>query len=566
MMPGLSTCLAVIAAGSLLQAAEVRFLDRALDDLVSAVPGILAAQDAKTGRFGTGIWIVTDQNVLLPLAAAWSRKSPRNPYYHSAKVLDAIMLGGDALIDDADQKGQWVFRKKDGSTWGKIYMPWTYSRWIRAYALIREAMPAERWTRWDAALRLGYQGISKELVSATLKNIPAHHAMGLYIAGQVFGKPEWMRQAAGHLHRVVAAQSPDGYWSENMGPVISYGFVYVEAVGTYAVASGDQSVIPALRRSAVFHSYFTYPDGTDVETVDERNPYYADGHLPNVGFTLTAEGRWLVDRQLRRWKGPIPADLAASFLLWGREGDIVGPGRGDSADFDYVLPSGAAIRRRGPWFLVISTMTTPVPNSRWIQDRQNFVSVFHDKAGLILGGGNTKMQPAWSNFTVGDTTLLTHRPGDENPNFQPPAGLRHVPTGARLLDGAFGVELTYGDHRGRWVLNVKSPQRLEIAISGDPAMTAHATLLPHLGQTLESAAGKRVVLAPEPVAWSAEAAGAWIGHGAAKVFLPEGATVRWPVLPHDPYKKDGRASADQGRIVVTFPAGGTRTLTIEVSQ
>lgn len=31
--------------------------------------------------------------------------------------------------------------------------------------------------------------------------------------------------------------------------------------------------------------------------------------------------------------------------------------------------------------------------TRWIQDRQAFVSVFHDDTGLILTGSNTKLQP-----------------------------------------------------------------------------------------------------------------------------------------------------------------------------
>jgi hypothetical protein len=138
------------------------------------------------------------------------------------------MTGGDALIDDADAEGKWVFRKKDGSTWGKIYMPWTYSRWIRAYAVVRDAMPPARRARWEKALRLGYAGISRELRKARLVNIPAHHAMGLYFAGRLLNEPAWSKQAAEFLHRVVAQQHADGYWSEHVGPVVLYNTVYCE--------------------------------------------------------------------------------------------------------------------------------------------------------------------------------------------------------------------------------------------------------------------------------------------------------------------------------------------------
>src|SRR5438309_77915 len=117
--------------------------------LVTQVPKILKTQDKTTGRFGTGIWIVTDQNVMYPLAAAWAIKDDANPYYHSPEVLDAVMAAGDALIADMKPNGMWEFRKKDGSTWGDIYMPWTYSRWIRAYSLVREGMPTDRRAKWD---------------------------------------------------------------------------------------------------------------------------------------------------------------------------------------------------------------------------------------------------------------------------------------------------------------------------------------------------------------------------------------------------------------------------------
>ena len=105
------------------------------------------------------------------------------------------MKAGDALIADMDASGQWEFRKKDGSTWGPIWMPWTYSRWVRTFALIRDDMPPERRDAWTKALTLGYTGIARSALGH-VHNIPAHHAMGLYAAGQALDRPEWCRQAA----------------------------------------------------------------------------------------------------------------------------------------------------------------------------------------------------------------------------------------------------------------------------------------------------------------------------------------------------------------------------------
>ena len=545
----------LVAAGwGLLCAGEVTFKPRCLEDLAAQVPGVLASQDPRTGRFGTGVWIVTDQNVMLALAAAWSTKSPRNPYYHDARLLNSIMAAGDALIDDADPAGQWVFRKKDGSTWGMIYMPWTYSRWIRTYGIIREAMPESRRIRWEKALRLGYAGISRQLRTARLVNIPAHHAMGLYFAGRLLDEPDWKGQAVDFLHRIAAEQHPDGYWSEHSGPVVLYNTVYCDALGVYYAASGDRTVLDALRKAATFHAHFTYPDGTLVETIDERNPHHEEVWLPNAGMTMTPEGRTYTARLLRLYKKALPVDTAALLLLYGEEGPGLESDPLD-ADFTFVLGQGEAmVRRQGPWFVALSALTAVLSKVRWIQDRQNFFSVYHDRAGLILGGGNTKLQPRWSNFTIGDLNLLRHKAGDEDPDFAPGAGLVHIPKSARLLEGEnLGVELDYGGNRGTITLKIRGPDRMEIFYSGAREMTAHLQLLPRMGKELTSKSGKRQVLDAAPLRWTAAEAGDWIELSGVRLAIPKDADVLWPVLPHDPYKKDGQAGPTQGRVVVDMP-------------
>ncbi|MCE5309017.1 MAG: hypothetical protein LLG20_15365 [Acidobacteriales bacterium] len=552
----------LLGSAACLSADDVKFKKRCLEDLIAQVPSVLASQDSRTGRFGTGIWIVTDQNVMLALAAAWSTKGAANRYYHDAKVLDSIMAAGDALIEDADETGQWVFRKKDGSTWGKIYMPWIYSRWIRTYGIVRDAMPAERRARWEKALRLGYSGISRQLRGAKLVNIPAHHAMGLYFAGQLLNEPEWKKQAAEFLHRVVADQHPDGYWSEHVGPVVMYNTVYCDALGVYYAASGDQAVLDALRKAATFHAHFTYPDGTLVETIDERNPHLDDVWLPNAGMTMTEEGRTYTARLLGLQKTPLSThaakllltDTAALLLLYGKEGPglVTDPLASNS---NFVLGKGdAAVRRNGPWFLAVSALTAPLAKSRWIQDRQNFFSVYHDRAGLILGGGNTKLQPRWSTFTIGDVNLLRHKAGDENPSFAPGAGLLHIPNSARLIEGKrFGVELDYAGKRGTVELKPTGSGSMEIVYSGDKTMTAHLQMLPRMGKELVTATGKRQTLDATPLRWTRAEAGEWIELAGVRVRIPKDSTVIWPVVPHDPYKKDGRAEPDQGRIVIDMP-------------
>lgn len=536
------------------------FKSQCLHDLVRQVPEILQSQDPKTGHFGTGIWISIDQNVLLPLAAAWSYRDAQNPYYHDPHLLNAIMLGGDALIEAQDKNGEFLFLKKDGSTWGQIYQPWIYTRWLRAFQMIRAAMPPDRRARWETALLLGYNGISREERTATLHNIAAHHAMGLYFAGKIFDRPDWCQQGADVLHRVVGIQNLDGYWSEHSGPLILYNKVYVEALGVYHAVSHDDSVLDALRRASIYHAYFTYPDGTEMETVDERTPYLGKVRMPNVGFTFSPEGRGYLMRIIGDLKGPIPADDAASLLLWGQEGDAVDI---TSGDFDYTLPSGKArIVRQRPWCVVFSAFTAPLIQRRWIQDRQNFVSVFHDGDGLIIGGGNTKLQPRWSNFTLGDIHLLALKPGDRDPNFIPPPGLQHVPTSAQLLTGnRLGVSLTYNHAHGEIALKIINDRRLEYTVSGDASLAAHVTIMPRMGASVETAAGDKTTLSATPFDWHP---GRWIEQAGVRFLLPPDVEAIWPVLPHNPYTIDGHAEASEGRIVLDFPAAGLHTITVEV--
>jgi hypothetical protein len=190
-----------------------------LDHLVEKVPGILQAFDSETGRFGTGIWTCRDQHPMYPLAVAYSTASERNRYYQDPKILEVIVKGGDPLLANMDESGQWIFAKKDGSTWGRIWMPWTYSRWIRTYQLVRDDLPAAPRKAWTDALTLGYTGISRRRLGH-VHNIPTHHAMGLFAAGKVLDRPAWCEKAA------------------------------------------------------TFHHHFTYPGGQSVEPIDQRNPYH----------------------------------------------------------------------------------------------------------------------------------------------------------------------------------------------------------------------------------------------------------------------------------------------------
>ena len=518
------------------------------------VPKILASQKGN-GQFGSEPWVCGDQNSIFPLAAAWHLEG--SAYHHDEKVLAAIVRGGDALIDAQDEEGKWEFLKKDYSTWGQILMPWTYSRWIRAYELVREAMASSDRERWDKALLLGFDGISRTCLGG-IHNIPTHHAMALFSAARVFERDEWREQSGAFMQRVVDAQSPNGWWAEGGGPVVSYNFVYSDALGTYYGMSGDKAVLNALELAARYHASLTYPDGSAVETVDGRNPYHGGVHLGNPGFTHTAPGRGYLAQQHAlhlRVGGKFGADYAADLLLYGGEGEAEETAAGQDRHVWRMGDEAVTVRRR-PWFVCMSAFLTDLPDNRWIQDRQNFVSVYHDKAGLIVGGGNTKLQPLWSNFTVGDTSLLKHTPGDESPDFSAREGLLHVPDGARYeaTEDAGTLTLTYGEETCTVTAMPKGDTELTLTCeatgeTGD-RVEGHVTLIPHLEAPLRFASGAEEALGEACIGKEGEA---WVEHAGWRIHMPEGCKVVWPALPHNPYRKAGESGPAEARVVVVLP-------------
>ncbi len=527
------------------------------ESLFDDVPRLLASQKPN-GQFGTDPWICRDQNVLLPLSAAWCLEG--SPYYHSDEVLTAITRGGDALIDAADEEGRWINRKKDDSTWGPHHMPWTYSRWMRAYGICRKAFSEEARRRWDNALTLGYGEISRVRLGH-VHNQPAHQAMGLYRAAQVFQRDDWRQQVFDFMDTVLKAQSPHGWWAEHEGPVVSYNFVYMEALGAYFSMSADERVLPALDRAAQYHANFTYPDGSPIETVDGRNPYKPGLRLGNPGFSHTDVGRGYLLRQheafLAQGKS-FGSDYAANMLLYAGSGPAEDLATGDGSRL-YRMGDEAVVMKRRPWLACASALVTEIPQARWGQDRQNFVSVYHDATGLILGGGNTKLQPFWSSFTVGDTSLLSHKSGDEDPDFSPRVGLLHVPDSASYEADESRIRLTlgYGSETCTVECRPIDDRRLRLTLdstcaTGKP-VEAHLTFIPDLENPVRLGTGCHLDLEDAPLEVSGADLGDRIEHSGWRLSLPEGARLLWPAMQHNPYEKAGRSSIKDARLVVALP-------------
>ncbi|MHC4715645.1 MAG: hypothetical protein ACYS5V_01630 [Planctomycetota bacterium] len=367
--------------------------------------------DAETGRFlaDGGGWAVTNQDVIFPLAVLFTAEGGR--WGGDSEVLELAELGGDALRDWQDDQGRFEFIKPDGSRWGKTYMCWSMYHWLEAHALLSGAMDAARRGRWEAGLRLSFDGVARELAGGTrLHNIPCWHAMGLVRASEVLGEERWGRLGRELIARHVEAQNPEGYWPEGGGPTTLYNLVYAHAVGLYHAFTGDESVLECLRRALEFHLRFTYPDGTAVETVDGRVKYNPEPiAIGCPGFLPFPQGRGLVSHLVARARQVAPEGRLSPYLAPVALHAPDEPAEAipqQQGEFLSIHHGRALVRRRGPWFYCLSGYLTPaedvpeVSRRRWILDRQNCLSVWHERAGLVVGGGNSKGQPEFSTFQV----------------------------------------------------------------------------------------------------------------------------------------------------------------------
>jgi len=356
-----------------------------------------------------------------------------------------------------------------------------------------------------------------------------------------------------------AGPGPGGLLVGAFGPVVGYNEVYVDALGVYYHFSQDPVVLDALTRSAHFHASILWPDGSSAAAIDERQVYHAGREIGNVGFSHTPEGRGFLLSQLSALVagGRLPdADYAASMLLYSSEGEGVLPPAAGDRGRGVLGNDDAVIERRKPWQWCLSAYACKPIQNRWIQDRQNLLDVFHDDLGLVIGGGNTKLQPYWSTFTVGDPSLLKHTPGDENPNFLPDIPLFWTPDEGKLdLTGeAPTLSLKYGETDcsvaaasqadGRLLLTYHAPAGRQVE--------AHVPLL-NREPKLRLADGRRVLLADDELLLTREEIGDRFTYAGLAVTVPPGASLRWPARQHNPYTKDGRSPMGAAKLVLCLP-------------
>ncbi len=480
-------------------------------------------------------WTHFGYSILAP-AVLYAKRHPANPRYHDAKMLALAIRIGDLLASE-NEKGK--FEPRLDSDWD------TYT-WLEAYRLLEQELGAERCERWkdailqntapfapDAAERLDYPWYQSPYIG-TSPNHYSQWAELLYLAGKVFDKPEWVKLGAQILHRFAAVdQSPDGYWGEHSsaGPTIGYNHLTLSAVAVYWELSKDPAALEALRRSTTFHERFTYPDGTPVETMNDRNRYWAVSPWAHFAFANFPDGRRYA-AFLTNFFDPgrlTMQDLGrlAQDALYYHDGPTA-PIPQDQERYSYQMSIPAGIRKTGPWVVSLSgIIETQAPTSPFYLDRQSNFSVFHQELGLIVSGANSKRQPELAAFR--------EKIGPD---------LYHLPLSSRLEMTGQVDRLSVAFNTFFSELLVEPPSdtsvkfRFAISGRGRPPGEAFATLqlVLHEGEPLETAAGRKITLGSEQVNLGPDQIGGVIRHHGWTMHVDPTARLVWPIYPYNPYQ------------------------------
>lgn len=494
----------------------------------------LASLESKPG------WIHFPNAILMP-AVLYTKKHPANKRYGDSSLLHLALRIGDFLVKEQEAGN---YSKRGDSDWD-TYM------WLEAYRILENKLGENRRLRWKKVLLEELQLLEPKLIKRidypwynapfiiTSPNHYAIYASALLVGGHVFHKPDWVTMSTRVLHRFcVQEQAADGYWGEHSqgGPTTGYDFLTLTQIAVYWEYSKDPEALKALRRSTDFHKYFTYPDGTPIETINDRNRYWGVSMWGHFGFSHFSDGRryatfltshFPYDGDLNSYGGNMQSfGRIAQNVLYYHEGNTA-PIPQDKLNYHHAMKIPAGIRKTGPWVVTYSGIIAPgVSLNNFFLDRQGNFSVFHEKAGLIISGANSKRQPELATITevIGKDSI-------------------HMPVSSyfKMSEKEDKLALAYNvffatievpkPSISQLKFQIATTYKLEQAVS---ELNLQLVLIP--GQTLETGAGRKIILGEDKIEWDDAELGGWIKHDEWTMQIPSGMHLRWPVLPFNPYK------------------------------
>ncbi|MCX7804657.1 MAG: alginate lyase family protein [Planctomycetota bacterium] len=387
------------------------------------IPEIVRAQKAEAeGAEDAGY--MADTAMISPAYAAaylYTLDHPENPFRGEAEMSRICFDLFDCLCMkyEASRKAG---KMPDTTEWPPYAMA----------EVMRMLPPGElgeaRRRRWAEALAFWCESVAAKPFFFTSPNHEAWKCMAMYSAGLSLDRPDLREEALFQMRQEIAYQTPDGFWEEGRhhGPSLSYNYMQLHPMARVAEMSGDGTIRAAAIRLAGFMADFHFPDGTLMACLDGRQPYGFGPAVVVPGQDITPAMREIARRAAafkeRHGCFSDPRRIASSY--WGLAAGMAMPTDGarffrEADEPPVALPmdaDGAVVERHSAWMdggairrggfvTALSGIVSDIPKetrSPFRLLRQNRIDLWHEKTGLILGGGHhdARHNPPFANVVM----------------------------------------------------------------------------------------------------------------------------------------------------------------------
>ena len=529
--------------------AFLNFLDAYAEEVLAR-----QSRDGSFGRFKA----INDQYPFYTLAVLY--KNPSSAYFQNSDVKKTIVSSLRNRLKSMDSKGRLIFFSATGENLGYVYSDWSHFNILETIFYLASEIPAKLRTDLKRKLLIALDEHLKEAnkrlrdlkktASKSTHNLLVWKTLLLYRAGILFSNEKWMSFAEEAMRFFIGNQHKEGWWSEG-GPITTYNYVTVLAVSLYHEWSGDKSALKSMERALCYHLSTTYPDMRNIETIDGRVRYHGIGPYLPPSFARFAEGARFLNELLEAMRKRMDGGRIQQFSFLGvcfnhlpeepRSSKIV-------ERKEHLTDAKFACVRRSGWCVTACGYENEWVNSRFRLDRQNLLSVWHEKTGLIIGGGHSKFQPEFSLFNVFDASDT----------------VKYLHDKATMKSRRDGIDLKlwYGDVKVGVAIRIVNPAKLSLSFScnvpngrfGKQLIRHRLIFLPKLGEKLVGASAE-TVLEKEFVDWTTEDHGGRLSHNGWILTIPDlehiQTNARWPVHPFNTYRLDAKSDPENAALIVS---------------
>jgi len=510
------------------------------------------------------------------------KKIPESACHESTQLQAALIRTLEHYYNLVDDNGRTEFYGAAGLKWGKdLAGGWPLFCWQEALRLLESDLPPDLFLRHrEKILKIiaaHFAAINKKMTAdpdpfkTDVHNLLVWDALMLYRAGILWQDKAWTRLGTDILRKAIQAQNQDGWWSEG-GPIVGYNLVTATAISLYYEWSKDKDALTAMEKAAKYHDAFAYPDGTMIETIDGRMRYHSGimMYIP-PSFSRFPEGRAYLERVLRALAKEDAFDVlniqGFSFLGFVYEHltdntplNVVKSGTA------ILMPAlHSAVARQDGWCCALCGYENRTHMGGFRLERQNLLSVWHEKTGLIAGGGHSNYQPEFSSFNVIDRKGILYYL-HANPQIQ-------------ATEREMTLTLSYGglpviifmrlinDHRAMIRYSVES---FTNDVFSRYAVRANLILIGRPGTSIRCKKFN-ANLDEKSLSWTEEDFGNGIEHNGWKLRIPqrksESVAVKWPFYPYNSYRKDRKSELKTAAIIASaqlFPDESAIEYEIEI--